>query len=71
VLIEVAGTKRTKELPAAMLSVRQLDTFSMALRVVTSRRCGFPLSRPSPQATRDTENRFRLFRSVWFRRLGV
>ena len=32
VLIEVAGTNRMKEMPAAMVSARQLDTFSTALR---------------------------------------
>jgi site-specific DNA recombinase len=42
VLIEVAGTKRMKELPAAMLSARQLDTFSTALRArVLDRTAGF------------------------------
>jgi site-specific DNA recombinase len=42
VLIEVAGSKRMKELPAAMLSARQLDTFSTALRArVLDRTAGF------------------------------
>lgn len=42
VLIEVGGTKRMKELPAAMLSPRQLDTFSSALRArILHRTAGF------------------------------
>ena len=42
VLIEVAGTKRMKELPAALLSTRQLDAFSTALRArVLDRSAGF------------------------------
>ena len=41
-LIEVAGTRRMKELPAAMLSAKQLDSFSAALRVrVLDRSAGF------------------------------
>ena len=42
VLIKVAGTNRMKELPAAMLSAGQLDTFSTVLRVrVLDRTTGF------------------------------
>ncbi|WP_420821450.1 recombinase family protein [Rhodoferax sediminis] len=42
VLIEVAGAKRMKELPVAMLSARQLDAFSTALRArVLDRSAGF------------------------------
>jgi DNA invertase Pin-like site-specific DNA recombinase len=42
VLIEVAGAKRVKELPVAMLSARQLDAFSTALRArVLDRGAGF------------------------------
>ena len=41
-LIEVAATRRIKELPAAMLSAKQLDSFSAALRVrVLDRSAGF------------------------------
>ena len=42
VLIEVAGTKRMKELPAALRSAGQLDAFSAALRArVLDRTAGF------------------------------
>ena len=42
VLIEVADSRRMKELPAAMLSTRQLDAFSTALRArVLDRTAGF------------------------------
>ena len=41
-LTEVAGTNRMKELPVSMLSARQLDTFSTALRArVLDRTAGF------------------------------
>ncbi len=42
VLIEVAGTKRMKEIPATLLSARQIDAFSAALRArVLDRSVGF------------------------------
>ena len=42
VFIKVAGTNRMKELPAAMLPARQLDTFSTLLRVrILDRTTGF------------------------------
>ena len=42
VLIEVAGSKRIKELPVALITARQLDAFSTSLRVrVLDRTAGF------------------------------
>ena len=42
VLIEVAGSKRIKELPVALITSRQLDAFSTALRArVLDRTAGF------------------------------
>lgn len=42
VLIEVAGSKRMKELPVALITARQLDAFSTALRArVLDRKAGF------------------------------
>ena len=42
VLIEVAGSKRIKEVPVALLTARQLDAFSTALRArVLDRTAGF------------------------------
>lgn len=42
VLIEVAGTRRMKELPASMLSAKQLDSLGTALRAgVLVRSAGF------------------------------
>jgi len=42
ILVEIAGTKRMQEIPTAMLSARQLESFSTALRArVLDRSAGF------------------------------